>query len=69
VLPERSWALKRTVAECRARLAPLNVTIKSVRSSLGDAIAGDELGEVDSAWLLKGTAIALGKAESVLLRG
>lgn len=69
VLLERSWALKHTVAECRARLAPLNVTIKTVRSSLGDAISGDELGEVDSAWLLKGTAIALGKAESMLLRG
>jgi hypothetical protein len=43
--------------------------VKTVRSSLGDALANEELGEIDSAWVLKGTAAALRKAENLLLRG
>jgi monovalent cation:H+ antiporter-2, CPA2 family len=69
VLLEHAWALKQTVAHCRDRLAAQGVTVKTVRGSLGDALADDETGEVDSAWVLQGTAAALDQAESLLLKG
>jgi CPA2 family monovalent cation:H+ antiporter-2 len=69
VLTASAWALQQTVAECKQRLAALDVQVKTVRGSLGDALADDELGELDSAWVLQGTAKALDVAESVLLRG
>jgi CPA2 family monovalent cation:H+ antiporter-2 len=69
VLLERSWALKHTVAHSRERLAQLGVVLKTVRGSLGDTLSDEELGEVDSAWVMKGTAAALDKAERVLLKG
>ncbi len=69
VLPSHAWALKHSVGVCRERLAALGVVVKAVRGSLGDALADDERGELDSAWLLQGTAAALDQAESQLLKG
>ncbi len=69
VLLDNAWALKHTVAQCRERLLALSVVVKTVRGSLGDALADDERGDIDSAWVLQGTAGALDRAESVLMRG
>jgi monovalent cation:H+ antiporter-2, CPA2 family len=69
VLLERAWALKHTVAQSRERLARLGVVVKTVRGSLGDTLADDELGELDSAWVLQGTSAALDRAEAMLLKG
>ncbi len=69
VLTESAWALRCTVSECTAALSDLGVVLKTVRSALGDTLSLDELGELDSAWVLQGTAKALDAAESLLLRG
>jgi CPA2 family monovalent cation:H+ antiporter-2 len=69
VLTESAWALRYTVSECTAALLDLRIIVKTVRSALGDALSGDELGEQDSAWVLQGTANALDAAESLLLQG
>ena len=69
VLPAGAWALKHSVFATRDRLQALGVLLKTVRGGLGDALQDDELGEIDSAWVLQGTATALDKAESLLLKG
>ncbi len=69
VLSATAWAVSQTVGYCKQALHPLQVTVKTVRSSLGDTLGDDEQAEADSAWLLQGTKAHLDTAESLLLGG
>jgi monovalent cation:H+ antiporter-2, CPA2 family len=73
ILTESAWAIGKTVAVCQAHLNRLNLlptqlTVQTVRGSLGDLLNADDVCDVDTAWVLKGTVNALHMVEECLLR-
>ena len=68
VLPSGAWAVGRSVAEAKIKLARIAVNVLAVRDALGEGLQDGERCSADTAWLLRGEVAALGAAETALLK-
>ncbi|MEN9911944.1 MAG: hypothetical protein RI956_388 [Pseudomonadota bacterium] len=73
VLTESAWAVGKTVAACFVRLSylgllPTQLSVQTIRSSLGDLLDGEDMCDLDTVWVLKGTLSSLHLAEEHLMR-